>query len=644
MILTLLLFSCSSDDEQTRSNNGVDYYTVHIVLSTGGNGFTRATPDHNNGNVSVEDGTGNENKIANVDLYVFEPMLDGKTRYDSKLIEKAINVTTRIEGANTVADGILFHLPRKQSEYGTNAEFQVVAVCNNSGAYSPVAGTTTLGDFISNLKYEYTTDFTKNLIEGTATIPMWGIVPNKLIADEETREVPQFTIPVLRAMAKVTVKMDLSSSEIKNDISLTGVSISNYNTGGYMAAQDNQAISDTAYVISSESFPIGSTNFNGDKRDDDKPSRTGINNASTSGYTPTGTSLSFQKVGDDEFVIYIPEFDNIDESSSNTLPQAYITLTLKTATGGTVYVNQNLYFADYTGGSSSTVTANTWDIIRNDHYKYTITSVSEGEMKINATALSWDVTESSIGWEGTGLRFISKDTEGRYCFLLRPKYQSADLGGHSALRVGSSSADYLLTLTGPKGAVWKAYLSNTKYFNLKIGEHASGGVADQKYSTIGITRTGEYRVTVEANYPWYCEYYGYYKKDDEGNYITNSSGEYEFQYTEKDLETPRTTRLEWDKDDWNRPLTPWGEIWEQNDGPETDLYITINTDGINEHELVINPTNNKDAEGNDGEYKDKRVFPGTDTRVRIKQLRPRKNQGYYTWGDGRYKDNPFESL
>ncbi len=129
--MILLLFSCSSDDEQTRSNNGVDYYTVHIVLSTGGNGFTRATPDHNNGNVSVEDGKDNENKIANVDLYVFEPKLDGQTRYDSKLIEKAINVTTRIEGGNTVADGILFHLPRKQSEYGTDAKFQVVAVCNN---------------------------------------------------------------------------------------------------------------------------------------------------------------------------------------------------------------------------------------------------------------------------------------------------------------------------------------------------------------------------------------------------------------------------------------------------------------------------------------------------------------------------------
>ncbi len=602
--MILLLFSCSSDDEQTRSNNGVDYYTVHIVLSTGGNGFTRATPDHNNGNVSVEDGKDNENKIANVDLYVFEPKLDGQTRYDSKLIEKAINVTTRIEGGNTVADGILFHLPRKQSEYGTDAKFQVVAVCNNSGAYSPVPGTTTLGDFISNLKYEYSTDFTKNLIEGNATIPMWGIIPNGLVADEETREVPQFTIPVLRAMAKVTVKMDLSSSDLKDDISLTGVSISNYNTGGYIAAQDNQAISDTAYVIGSESFPIGSTNFNGDKRDDDNPSRTGINNASTSGYTPKGTSLPFQKV-DDEFVIYIPEFDNIDESSSNTLKtnQAYITLTLKTATGGTVYVNQNLYFADYTGGSSSTVTANTWDIIRNDHYKYTITSVSEGDLKVKGIVKTWEEVESELGWDVNDYAdLFTDDKEGQFCFLLYPRYESSSNGGHYALKNASSNAEFDFTLTAPLGAVWKAYLSNTDMFSFTS-------------TTTGIARKECYHINIQANHSWTEE------DDDGGNPYSS--------------------------DDFNRRLTYWGKMWELNGGPETDFYITVTTDGVNEKEVIINPSHEDEypTSGTDEEkkkfeetyyYAGYREWPGTDTRIRIKQLKAHKGDDYYTWGD-RYK-------
>ncbi len=602
--MILLLFSCSSDDEQTRSNNGVDYYTVHIVLSTGGNDFTRATPDHNNGNVSVEDGTGNENKIANVDLYVFEPKLDGQTRYDSKLIEKAINVTTRIEGANTVADGILFHLPRKQSEYGTNAEFQVVAVCNNSGAYSPVAGTTTLRAFISSLKYEYNTDFTQKLIEGTATIPMWGIVPNKLIADEETREVPQFTIPVLRAMAKVTVKMDLSSSDLKDDISLTGVSISNYNTGGYIAAQDNQAISDTAYVIGSESFPIGSTNFNGDKRDDTNPSRTGINNASTSGYTPTGTLLSFQKVGD-EFVIYIPEFDNIDESSSNALTatQAYITLKLQTATGGTVYVNQNLFFADYTSKSSSTVTANTWDIIRNDHYKYTITSVSEGEIIVYAQAKAWTTEVSDIGWDVNNytVSFDNSDTEARYAFICCPRYAN-NVDGHMGLDIDnkSSEATWKFTLTGPAGAVWKAHLSNTELFSL--GRTAETGIA----------RDEPYSINISARYPWTRKNKGATITVDENGKETETGG------------TP------YDVTDFDRELTYWGRKWELTGGPETDFYITVTTDGINEREVIINPTNQG------GPYKNGRLYPGSDTRIRVKQLRAQKGDDYFEWGD-RYK-------
>ena len=85
---------------------------------------------------------------------------------------------------------------------------------------------------------------------------------------------------------------------------------------------------------------------------------------------------------------------------------------------------------------------------------------------------------------------------------------------------------------------------------------------------------------------------------------------------------------------FDRALTDWGKIWEVTGGPETDIYITVTTDGVNEREVVINPPNHKNIKGElVGKYKDGRRWPGTDTRVRMKQLRAKYGEGYYEWGD-----------
>ena len=79
-------------------------------------------------------------------------------------------------------------------------------------------------------------------------------------------------------------------------------------------------------------------------------------------------------------------------------------------------------------------------------------------------------------------------------------------------------------------------------------------------------------------------------------------------------------------------LTDWAK--KQGSNPVfTDLYVTVSLDGIHEYEVEINP----DHAG--GRYKNERKFAGTNTRIRIFQLRAtegtaydllQKNSGHYT--------------
>lgn len=603
--MILLLFSCSSDDEQTRSNNGVDYYTVHIVLSTGGNGFTRATPDHNNGNVQAdEQGTPAENYINPDDVTLLVYKKDG----NKELIERAIlhKVTPR-DGETGIYDveGVLWKIPLEYKDVASQ-EFQLIALCNINGMlksnFSTMAESDydTLDELVANLTFDYDTGFTQALLtqanetddsKRTARIPMFGGKIANLIPPSGSNTVtPTIEIDVLRALAKIEVAYDMAQDNpLYGDFYLHRVTLANYRTRGSVAAND----------------PLNSDGTT--KRNSKDANKTEITAAKVAG--DNAESLVFQQVkknldangnyqaasdGErtDRHIVFVPEFDNMSNAAN---PQAYMKLRFRTdnyggsGDGGGVdgwpEDQTIIYFADYSGKEYKEINGNSWDIIRNDIYRYTITSISEsGTMNIVAN-VPWVVEESTLGWDlDKYATFTTTDAEGQYCFMLNPRYESSSNGGHNALMNASSFAEFKFKLTAPEGAIWRVHLSNTYFFAL------SGGVFTARASD------KTYAFNIRTNYAW----------------------------TE---ENDPETGVPYPPEEFDRALTEWGKIWEVTGGPETDIYITVTTDGVNEREVVINPP------GKDGKYKDGRLWPGTDTRVRMKQLRAKYGESYYEWGD-----------
>lgn len=68
-------------------------------------------------------------------------------------------------------------------------------------------------------------------------------------------------------------------------------------------------------------------------------------------------------------------------------------------------------------------------------------------------------------------------------------------------------------------------------------------------------------------------------------------------------------------------VTEWANT-KGNNPVYTDLYVTVSLDGIHEYEVEINPDN---AEGM---YQKGRKFAGTNTRIRIFQLRATEGTAY----------------
>lgn len=619
IILTLLLFACSSDDEQTRSNDGVDYYTVHIVLSTGGNGITRVTPDHNNSIVNADEtGTPAENYINpnDVTLLVYDT--------DGKFVERAIlhKVTPNGEGTGIYdVEGVLWKIPLQYKDK-TEQNFQLIALCNINGMlksnFSTMAESDydTLDELVANLTFDYDASFTHTLLsqanetddsKRTARIPMFGGKIANLIPPSGSNTVtPTIKIDVLRALAKIEVSYDMpEDNPLYGDFFLYQVYMKNYMSKGKVAS-------------ASPLDANGSTKYN-------SKSKTDFTTPATAGEIKTG-SIPFSTVerkeketdpdvlaGDykiianrtNRHILYVPEHNNMETGATG----AYLTINMRTnsyggsGTGGSVVgwpKDTKLYFANYSGTYVADK-GNEWDILRNDIYRYSITGISEsGTMNIVAN-VPWVVEESTLGWDldpkveyfkpRNDTDGTNGDTEAVWCFMLNPRYEDGNNGGHSALRNASSTASFVFKLTGPEGAVWKVHLSNTDFFKL------SGGVWTARASD------KEYAFDVVTKYPW------------------------------TESEDPETG-MPYAPEVFDRALTDWGKIWEVTGGPETDIYITVTTDGINEREVVINPPNHKDKNGNlAGHYKDGRRWPGTDTRVRMKQLRAKYGEGYYEWGD-----------
>lgn len=207
-----------------------------------------------------------------------------------------------------------------------------------------------------------------------------------------------------------------------------------------------------------------------------------------------------------------------------------------------------------------------------------------GALCLDWKVMPWNVVTSEIGWNSARCQMFAwttetpgaktGDVEGQYCMVNNPRYNDES---HNSLLEASSGAAYYFKVEGPTGLVWKAHLTNTKDFAFNYGKSIENQTT---CVSTGIARKEPYQIKVEAKYAW-----------------TNGTS-------------------------WTAELTDWAKGKGSNPVVYTDLYVTVSLDGIHEYEVEINP------DGAGGMYKKGRKFAGTNTRIRIFQLRAIKDKGY----------------
>ena len=211
-----------------------------------------------------------------------------------------------------------------------------------------------------------------------------------------------------------------------------------------------------------------------------------------------------------------------------------------------------------------------------------------GALCLDWQVMPWNVVTSDIGWNGANCQMFAwqtpskneteftpnpqeGDAEGLYCLVNYPRYQDKD---HEKLEDQKSGAAFYIKVEGPAGLVWKAHLTNPTEFAFNYGKSTD----KTNCVSTGIARTAPYQIKVEAVNRW-------------------------------------TNNASWDK------LTEWAQGKGSNP-VFTDLYVTVSLDGIHEYEVKINP------DGVGGRYKYGRKFAGTNTRIRIFQLRATEGTAY----------------
>ena len=283
-------------------------------------------------------------------------------------------------------------------------------------------------------------------------------------------------------------------------------------------------------------------------------------------------------------VCYLPEYEAEDANP------AVLTITLN----GKAYT---LDLKDYT-----TDNGGYYDLVRNHIYRYIITGVNDGTLTVQYRVLPWDKVTSSITYGNIQCELLPEggdsgdaakgDPEAIFGILHKPTYASSH--DFSVLKPGTAGATYEFTLTAPECAVWTAHLSNNKdfYFSDTTIDTDNDGTKETKMVSTGIARAGKYYIQINATNPWQEI------EDEKGETLPNAEIDFDSR-------------------------SAWGaQVEAEHRVVETYFYITILADGdMQEKELEINPTLQTTTP-----FVDNRRFPGTATRIWIRQVPAQKGR------------------
>lgn len=516
VLAALLLSACNSimDDEVCADQPSDTTTPVQI-------GFTLTTGDVSSRAITEgeEAGTGYENYI-DIEGGDFRILLFDATNdtYLTTFEPTSIRPTDNTEYPQT------YYVEGELSEtYDNNFKLVVLA---NWGNYPELSATSTIESVCSDAAsiFTYTAPFTPS---ETQRIPMYGVkLCTATLRPDLLTDLGQ--VDLLRAMAKIQVKCSAEGFE------LSGVKLHRYNTKGYCAPTGVYDDTKTDWNYDEDEVCQHEVHIP-------------VNSVSTS-------QLDFEPTADG-FIAYVPEFDN----TTNTAERTYIEVSLiHTDDKSTVNLEEtNIYFCLYDEENGMPTQNTDFDIVRNHWYKYDITNVDDGELIFQYRVMKWNVESSAIGWNATATlaawnsdnpkepNFTDAtvgDEEAVLCYVANPRYNS----DRDGLVEGKSSyAGFYFQLKEPKGAVWKAHLSDPN-FRFGTGKYDFEGTDDKFCASTGIAREEPYQIQIMAPHSW-----------TEGT-------------------------------EFNGNLTVWGR---EHEGQEikTKFWITISLDGVNEYPLIINP-------------------------------------------------------
>ena len=329
---------------------------------------------------------------------------------------------------------------------------------------------------LGNLAYTYT-------YNNAPAIPLWGVTTAELTLKPGERQTLAGGIDLLRAVAKVEVK--LQDNTDTQGFSLTGVTISTANPQGYCLPAGYADVQNTKELDREEGSP---TSFH--------PIQS----------SATASNLAFTE-NNGTYTLYLPEYDN---GTGNTPA----TLAVTVADEDNQPETYTIEFKNYTNGQP---TGKAYNIVRTHLYRYTITKIDNGQLTVQHQVMPWEKVTSGITYGNIQCELLPEggsddpkdnkgDPEAHYCILLRPGYgDSSDELKES----GSAGAVFQFKLTEPAGAVWTAHLSNTEVFSFS-DSNITVNNKTQKLVSTGIARDDWYyiQINISSGHEWADEAFG----------------------------------------------------------------------------------------------------------------------------------------
>lgn len=584
LLMLSTMASCSDQDSQAPATGDEAY--LNLSFSTATNTTTRAGGSENLGTNETQASPDSESDIHNIKVWVFKT----GSGDDAHPIAAKEDTPPAVDGKPVNGNYTLSlkFLRKMNNKDVTNIDLYILANSESTNA---------------NLKGKTLYTITrKDLKELTFTSP-FGIKDDGS-GSAETTAVPANGLPISRAITNIDVNRfaALTEAEAQNK-RITIPLVRAVSKLHFYFARKNTAEAMTENVkvtrieIDGNTFPTASYVF----PDEEDYETADANKAATSNKYGTSYVASPLKLDGVENTgikaVTDPLAYKRDEKTETAQAYmdrmnkkigghdlSYLRETNKPITGKIYYkLAEDGFerFQSFTIPSSGTAIRNRELVV----YGYFLQG---GALCLDWQVMPWNKVTSEISWSNVNCQMFAwqtpstneteftpnpqeGDAEGLYCLVNYPRYQDKD---HKKLEDEKSGAAFYIKVDGPTGLVWKAHLTNPTEFAFNYGKSTES----TNCVSTGIARTAPYQIKVEAVHRW-------------------------------------TNNALWDQ------LTEWAQ--DKGTNPVyTDLYVTVSLDGIHEYEVKINP------DGVGGRYKYGRKFAGTNTRIRIFQLRATEGTAY----------------